>query len=47
MKSKDHLKEIFGKIDEVNEPIDLEGAILKAILKRENSKVQIISKKEL
>ena len=31
MEDKDHLKEILGKIVEVNEPIDLEGVILKAI----------------
>ncbi|WP_445956204.1 hypothetical protein [Yeosuana sp.] len=41
MEDKDRLKEILGKIDEVNEPIDLESVILKAIQKKENSKLQI------
>lgn len=41
MEDKDHLKEILGKIDQVNEPIDLEGIILNAIQKEENSKAQI------
>jgi len=41
MEDKDHLKEILGKIDEVNDPIDLEGIILNAIRKEENSKAQI------
>ena len=41
MGNKDHLKEILENIDEVNEPIDLEGIILKAIQKEEHSKVQI------
>jgi hypothetical protein len=41
MEDKDHLKEILGKIDGVNEPINLEGAILKAIQKQESSKLQI------
>ncbi len=41
MEDKDHLKEILGNIDHFNEPIDLEGVILREILKQENSKVQI------
>ena len=41
MEDKDHLEEILGKIDEVNDPIDLEGIILNAIRKEENSKAQI------
>ena len=41
MEKKDHLKEILGSIDEVNEPIDLEGVILKSIQEQESSKVQI------
>jgi hypothetical protein len=41
MEDKDHLKEIFGKIDQVNEPIDLERVTLNAIQKEENSKAQI------
>jgi len=41
MEDKDHLKEILVKIDEVNEPIDLEVTILKAIQKQESSKLQI------
>lgn len=41
MESKDHLKEILGGIDEVNEPIDLERTILNTIQKEENSKEQI------
>ena len=41
MEDKDHLKKILGKIDKVNEPIDLEGVILKAIQKQESSKLQI------
>lgn len=41
MEDKDRLKEILGKIDEVNEPIDLEEAILKTIHKQESSKLQI------
>ncbi|MFS4447865.1 hypothetical protein [Maribacter sp. 2307UL18-2] len=41
MEDKDHLKEILGNIDQVNEPIDLEGVILKTIQKHESSKVQI------
>jgi len=42
MEDKDYLlKEILGKIDEVNEPIDLEEVILKAIQKQESSKFQI------
>ncbi|MEP2058403.1 MAG: hypothetical protein ABJJ05_11390 [Maribacter litoralis] len=45
MEDKDHLKEIFEKIDQVNEPIDLEAAILNRILKEENSKAQIASYK--
>jgi protein-S-isoprenylcysteine O-methyltransferase Ste14 len=41
MEDKDRLKEILGKIVEVNEPIDLEGVILKAIQKQESLKLQI------
>ncbi|WP_437395390.1 hypothetical protein [Flagellimonas lutimaris] len=41
MENKDHLKEILKNIDEVIEPIDLEGVILNAIQKEEHSKVQI------
>ena len=41
MEDKDHLKEILGNIDEINEPIDLKGAILTIIQKQESSKVQI------
>lgn len=41
MEDKDHLKEIFGNIDQVHEPIDLEAVILKTIQKHERSKVQI------
>jgi protein-S-isoprenylcysteine O-methyltransferase Ste14 len=41
MEDKDHLKELLGKIDEVNEPIDLERAILTAIQQQESSKLQI------
>jgi hypothetical protein len=41
MENKDHLKEILGNIDKINEPIDLEGAILKVIQKQESSKIQI------
>ncbi len=41
MEDKDHIKEILGNIDQVNEPIDLEGVILRAIQEQESSKVQI------
>ncbi len=41
MEDKHHLKEIFGKIDQINEPIDLEAVILNAIQKEEFSKAQI------
>lgn len=41
MEDKDHLKEIFGKIDQINELIDLEAVILNAIQKEEFSKAQI------
>ena len=41
MENKDHLKEILGNIDQINEPIDLEEAILKTIQKQESSKAQI------
>ncbi|WP_281540578.1 hypothetical protein [Maribacter aestuarii] len=41
MEDKDHLKEILGKINEVNEPIDLESVILKIIQKQESLKLQI------
>ncbi|GEM_PF-5422550 len=41
MEDKDHLREIFGKIDQINEPIDLEAVILNAIQKEEFSKAQI------
>jgi protein-S-isoprenylcysteine O-methyltransferase Ste14 len=41
MEDKDHLKELLWTIDEVNEPIDLEGVILKAIQQQESSKLQI------
>ncbi len=45
MEDKDHLKEILGSIDQINEPIDLEEAILKTIGKQESSKAQIASYK--
>jgi hypothetical protein len=45
MEDKDHLKEILGKIDQVNAPIDLERVILNTIQKEENSKAQIASYK--
>lgn len=41
MHDTDHLKEILGSIDQINEPIDLETGILKSIQKQELSKVQI------
>jgi len=41
MEDKDHLKEILSNIDCINEPIDLEGVILKAIHKEETTKVKI------
>jgi hypothetical protein len=41
MEDKDHLKEILGKIVEINEPIDLEELILKTIQEQEGSKLQI------
>jgi hypothetical protein len=41
MEDKDHLKEILGNIDQVNEPIDLETVILKAMQAQKRSKVQI------
>jgi protein-S-isoprenylcysteine O-methyltransferase Ste14 len=41
MENKDYLKEILGKIDEVNEPVDLEEAILKTIEQQESIKLQI------
>lgn len=41
MEDKDHLKVILGNIDQIYEPIDLEGVILKAIQEQESSKVQI------
>ena len=41
MEDKDHLKEILENIDQINQPINLEETILKAIQKQENSKVQI------
>jgi hypothetical protein len=41
MEDKDHLKEILGKIDQVNAPIDLERVILNIIQKEEKSKAQI------
>ena len=41
MEDKDHLKEILENIDQINQPINLEKTILKAIQKQENSKVQI------
>jgi uncharacterized membrane protein len=37
----DHLKKIFGKIDHVHEPIDMEEVILRAIHKQESSTLQI------
>lgn len=42
MENIDHLKEILGNIDQVNEPIDLEMVILKEIQAQERSKVQIV-----
>lgn len=42
MEDKDQLKEILRSIDQINEPIDLEEAILKVIQKQESSKVQIV-----
>ena len=41
MEGKDHLKEILGNIGQVNEPIDLEQAILKSIQTQEDAKAQI------
>lgn len=41
MEDRDHLKEILGKVDEINESIDLEGAILNTIQKEEKTKAQI------
>jgi phosphate/sulfate permease len=41
MENKDYLEEILGKIDEVNEPVDLEEAILKTIEQQESIKLQI------
>lgn len=41
MEDKDHLKEILKNVDQINEPIDLEGVILKTIKEQESSKVQI------
>lgn len=41
MEDKDHLKVILGMIDQINEPIDLEVVISKAIQEQENSKAQI------
>lgn len=41
MEDKDHLKEILGSLNQINEPIDLEEAILKTIQKQESSKAKI------
>lgn len=41
MDDRDHLKEIMAQIDQLNEPIDLEGIILNAIRREENLKTQI------
>ena len=41
MEDRDYLKEILGKIDQVNEPVDLEKVILNTICKEENLKAQI------
>jgi len=42
MDKKDHFKEIFRMIDDVNEPIDLEEVILRTIQKQESSRLQIM-----
>ncbi len=41
MEDKDPLKEILSNLDQINEPIDLEDAILKTLEKQESSKAQI------
>ncbi|TLF45281.1 hypothetical protein [Maribacter aurantiacus] len=41
MKDTDHLKEVFGKLDQIHEPIDLEETILTAIEKERTLKAQI------
>lgn len=41
MENKDHLKEIFCNIDQINEPIDLEAVILKSIKEQERVRSQI------
>lgn len=41
MEDKDQLKEIFGKIDQIHAPIDLEGVILNSLQKEENLKANI------
>lgn len=41
MEDKDHLKEILGCIDHINEPIDLEAVILKTLQEQERLKNQI------
>lgn len=41
MKDTDHLKKVFGKLDQIHEPIDMEEAILIAIAKERTLKAQI------
>lgn len=41
MENKDHLKELLGSIDQINESIDLEAVILKTIQKEEVLKTRI------
>ena len=41
MEDKDHLKVLLSNINQINEPIDLEGVILKVIQEQEGSKIQI------
>lgn len=41
MKDTDHLKKVFGKLNQIHEPIDMEEAILTALEKERTIKAQI------
>ncbi len=41
MEEKDHLKEILANIDQLHEPVELQGIILNVIQKEESSRAKI------